>query len=412
MLAVAVLSLGAALPAADSAHAASRFCNNLKTELRLGAGEVGLLVADLGSGRELCANNAGKRLILASNAKLFTTAALLGRLKPSTRLATTVWRVGPIDRRGTLRGDLYLRGAGDPALAMPAYAKALRPRVATNLLTLRGRVRASGIKRVTGRLYADDSIFDRRRGVPDSNWGTSPYIGPLSGLALNSGFTGPDARTFAADPAYLAAQKLGRSLSGAGLKLRPRVGVQPLPAAGRQRRRIAVVRSPPLSLLAEQTNVHSDNFFAETLLKLLGAKTSGHGTTKAGARFVGRFARSLGSNVVAVDGSGLSRGNRASAREVVKLLGAVSGKPYGKAFRGSLPLTSRDGTVADRMHGTAAERRCEVKTGTLSGVSALSGFCETRSGRQVAFSILMNSVGDSASARYRQDRIAARIAGL
>lgn len=410
LLAVLCLAFASAAALAEPASA-GRFCEQLRGDLRAGAGQGSLAVRDLESGRTLCDYAAKRRQILASNTKLFTTATALIRLRPRTRLPTTVWRTGRLRPNGTLVGDIYLKGSGDPALAMPAYAKLRRPRVATNLLAVRGRIRRAGIRHITGRIYADDTIFDRRRGVPDSGWGTSPWIGPLSGLGVNSGFTGPGARYFAVDPAILAAEKLTRSLRGAGITIRkaPRLGR--LPARG-QRERIAWTRSPPVSLLAEQTNVHSDNYFAETLLKLIGARVLGRGSTVAGARVVMRDARVLGSGIAAVDGSGLSRGNRASAREVVDLLAAMSERPIGKAYRSTLPLAGRDGTLAGRLQGTAANRRCEAKTGTLTGASALSGYCTTRSGREIAFSILMNSVGSSSTARRHQDSIAARIAGL
>lgn len=432
-VALAALAAAAGLVGllAPSAAAASRFCDVLRADLSRGAGQGGLLVRHLDTGRDVCAADADKRRIIASNMKLFTTATALVGFGPDHRIATTVWRVGPVDHRGTLHGDLYIRGAGDPALAMPAYARMRRPRVATNFMVLRRQIMRSGIKRVTGHLIADDSIFDRLRGVPDSGWQTSQYIGPLSGLALNSGYTGPGARYFATDPAVMAAEKLARALRSSGIRVRRRVKVAempPGPRAGtggrtgggdaatptrpRGRSPIARVLSPPMSLLAEQTNVHSDNFFAETILKLISAKVAGHGTTELGARIVAWFARAVGSGVKAVDGSGLSRGNMASPREVVDLLTAMIRRPIGSTFRATLPLSSRDGTLVDRMHDTPAERRCEAKTGTISGVSALSGYCTTRSGHEIAFSILMNSVWSYTKARAQQDIIAARIAGL
>ena len=130
------------------------------------------------------------------------------------------------------------------------------------------------------------------------------------------------------------------------------------------------------------------------------------------ARPVRRYAASLGSKVSPIDGSGLTITNRSSAADVVTLLNRARRSPYGKALFDSLPVAGRDGTLADRMKGTAAAGRCHAKTGTLTGVSALSGYCYNRSGRKFAFSILMNSVRDTYGARAAQDRIAALIAGL
>ena len=108
------------------------------------------------------------------------------------------------------------------------------------------------------------------------------------------------------------------------------------------------------------------------------------------------------------NGSGLSRANRASPRQVVRLLVAMNRRSDAATYRRSLPLAGEEGTVAHRMNGTAADGRCRTKTGTLIGVSVLSGYCRAGHGL-VAFSILMNSV-DIDLARAAQDKMAALIA--
>ena len=116
-----------------------------------------------------------------------------------------------------------------------------------------------------------------------------------------------------------------------------------------------------------------------------------------------------GTSIQAVDGSGLSRRNSVSPQEVVKLLAAMyRDRTDGPAFESSLPIAGREGTVADRMRGTAAEGNCATKTGTLDGVSALSGYCHA-GGHTIAFSVLNNGV-DVNAARVAQDRVAAAIA--
>jgi len=165
-----------------------------------------------------------------------------------------------------------------------------------------------------------------------------------------------------------------------------------------------------MSRLVEATDVYSNNFFAEMLAKLLGAHFGGAGTTAAGTAVVARFARAHGSGIHAVDGSGLTRGNRASPAQVVRLLQAMRSTAAGDRFIQDLALTGHEGTVADRTRGTAAYGRCRTKTGTLSGVSALSGYCFNRSGRTMIFSILMNGVRDLSLAHYEQDKIAGLVA--
>ncbi len=389
---------------------ASAVCDQMRGLLTRGGGQAsGLLVVEAESGDVVCAKAPGNQRALASNMKLFTTATALSRLGPESRIATKVLSDGRLDSGGVLHGSLYLQGGGDPALGTPTFYNGYLAGLGTNLFSLVPQIRAAGIRSISGRLYADDTIFDRLRGVADSGYATSSYIGPLSGLAFNSGFSGStSASGFSADPAKLAASKLARSLSAAGVAVPSQVALAATPADAET---VAVVRSPTLTRIVNTTDVYSDNFFAEILLKLLGARLGSAGTTAAGATVVEAFSQSLGSGVHAVDGSGLTRSNRASPRQVVDLLLAMREDPAGDEFIQDLALTGKEGTVADRMRGTAAYGRCRTKTGTITGVSNLSGYCFNKSGRIMAFSILMGSVGDLGYAHLEQDRIAGLVAG-
>jgi serine-type D-Ala-D-Ala carboxypeptidase/endopeptidase (penicillin-binding protein 4) len=374
-----------------------------------GGSASGLLVVDAESEQVLCAKAPGRPRPLASNMKLFTTATALSKLGPEHRIPTKVFRDGPVDAKGVLHGSLYLQGGGDPALGTPGFYNSYFGGLGTNVFALTPQIKAAGITSITGRLYADDTIFDRRRGVLDSGFATSPYIGPLSGLAFNSGFSGStSASGFSSDPAKLAAKKLVRSLQRAGVSVPPQIALRPTPPDAE---RVALVQSPSLDRIANLTDVYSNNYFAEMLIKLLGAHFGGAGTTAAGAGVVEAFSGSLGSTVQAADGSGLTRSNRASPREVIDLLLGMQEDPAGEEFIQDLALTGREGTVASRTEGTAAYGRCRTKTGTISGVSNLSGYCFNKSGRVIAFSILMASVGNLSAAHYAQDRIAGAVAG-
>jgi D-alanyl-D-alanine carboxypeptidase/D-alanyl-D-alanine-endopeptidase (penicillin-binding protein 4) len=399
----------AALLLAGSAQA-SQACNEMKSLLTRGGGPAsGLVVAEAESGDVVCASAAGTQRPLASNTKLFTTATALSRLGPDSRISTRVLSDGRLDSGGILHGSLYLQGGGDPALGTPTFYDGYLAGLGTNLFSLVPQIRAAGIRSITGRLYADDTIFDRLRGVADSGYATSSYIGPLSGLAFNSGFSGSTSSSgFSADPAKLAATKLARSLSASGIAVPPQVALAATPADAE---RVAVVRSPTLTQIVNTTDVYSDNFFAEMLLKLLGAQLGSAGTTAAGAAVVEAFAQAHNSGIHSVDGSGLTRSNRASPQQIVNLLLAMRDDPAGEEFIQDLALTGKEGTVADRMEGTAAYGRCRTKTGTITGVSNLSGYCFNKSGRIIAFSILMGSVGDLGYAHLEQDRIAALVAG-
>jgi D-alanyl-D-alanine carboxypeptidase/D-alanyl-D-alanine-endopeptidase (penicillin-binding protein 4) len=407
--ALAILAAAAAVLVFLPSSALADLCGTMKSRLVRGGGPAsGLMVVDAESGAVICRRAASTPRPLASNMKMFTTATALARFGPEAQLSTKVLSDGALGLDGVLRGSLYLRGSGDPALGTPAFYGRYLGGLGTNLFALKRQIRAAGIERVTGRLYADDTAFDRLRGVADSGYATSPWIGPLSGLAFNSGYSSLSARGFASDPARLAARKLALSLRGAGVRMTTQVGLRAAPTAAQA---LAVVRSPTIARLADATNVPSNNFFAEMLLKAIGSRFGGEGSTSAGAAVVERFAAGLGANVEAVDGSGLTRSNAASPAAVAEFLRAVRNEEIGDEFVQSLALTAREGTVAGRMDGSAAEARCRTKTGTLTGVSNLSGYCFNRSGRVIVFSVLMGSVASTGLAHLEQDRIAATIAG-
>ncbi len=123
------------------------------------------------------------------------------------------------------------------------------------------------------------------------------------------------------------------------------------------------------------------------------------------------FARSVGSRPRIADGSGLSRRNRASPRSVVRLLMGMRRRAEGAAYTESLAIAGRNGTLRSRMRRGPARRKCRAKTGTISGVSTLSGYCRARSDQIYAFSFLMNGVSPS-RARRIQDRMAHAVAGV
>ena len=263
---------------------------------------------------------------------------------------------------------------------------------------------------MTGRLYADDDIFDRRRGVADSGYATSPYIGPLSGLSLNSGYSTADAGSFASTRPGSPPRSWPPRCAPRGCRIARGIGLGN--AAEAEARTIAVVRSPSIDALVNNTDVYSNNFFAEMLIKLLGAEFGSGGTTAAGAAVVEDFARGKGTGVHAVDGSGLTRGNRASPRQVVRLLQAMRTSPVGEDFVDDLALSGREGTVATAHAGV--RRRGPLPGQDRHpdrGQQPLRLLLQRQRPRMI-FSVLMAGVGSLDLAHYEQDRIAAAVAGL
>ena len=406
-IALLAIALFALAPTATAAAQEDRelLVKRLSAQMRFAGGWSGAYVANLTDGTPLFRWRHHNSRILASNTKLFTTAAALARFGTEGTLATTVLGDGELDLEGVYHGNLYLRGGGDPTFGSRRFTQKSYGGGAT-VQDLASLLEDVGITRVTGRVYGDESIFDSLRGGPDSGFGVSVWVGPLSALSYNRGLFTEGGRGFQANPPAFAAARLDDALETRGIRVRlkPRVAVTPAEAV-----LLATVPSPPMERIVRITNKPSDNFFAETLLKDLAHQAGGTGTTTRGARIAGGFARRLGAGARLVDGSGLARGNRASPFRIVRLLTAMSARDEFISFRDSLPVAGRDGTLYDRMRRGPARGRCQAKTGTLSNVSSLSGYCDARSGDTYVFSILMNGVYPL-GARRLQDRMLQAIA--
>ncbi len=365
----------------------------LKALARKAPGSSGYYVLDMKTKGKpvLFDRSGGHERKLASNEKLFTTLTAMHRLGPEARIVTKVKARGKVSRKGKLNGDIYLLGAGDPTFG------------ATAVKDLAKQVRKDGIRKISGRVIGDDSVFDRKRGVPDTNYQAGVDIAPLSGLVYGGS-------TYDGDPAKQAAREFRDALRKKSVRVGGKVKVDHLPSALRKRDAIASHDSPKIKSIVRATNKDSVNFYAEMLLKRLWAEPGRKGTTSGGARAVERFAKSVGSKVHARDGSGLTDNNKSSPRNVVRLLVAAQrDKELAKPLFKSLAIAGKDGTLAGRMGGSPAAGRCRGKTGTINGVSNLSGYCKSNGGL-IAFSLLMNGVTSYDYARSIQDAMVAQIA--
>ena len=172
---------------------------------------------------------------------------------------------------------------------------------------------------------------------------------------------------------------------------------------------LASVDSPPLSVLLGLMNRPSDDFYAELLLKQLGVRFGGAGTSAAGAAAVRSVLAGYGLHPRIVDGSGLSRQDSTTPRDVVQLLVDLTPTAIGAVLRGSLAVAGVSGTLATRMRGTTAAGRCQAKTGTLNDVTNLAGWCRDLPGHLIVFAFFMDGVSDT-SGHGLQDHMLITIA--
>ena len=426
---------------------------------------MGVNVVEVGSGETAYTYEADDPRTIASNTKLFTTAAALDALGPGYLYETRLVMRGPVEE-GVLRGDLGVIGAGDPNISGRAFDGD-----SYGAFRLWAReLAARGVRRVAGDLYLDDGLFEALEIHPDwprpqlASW----YEAPVAALSFNdncvlvrvwprqkSGLvrveTVPPVHIFQVtnsavttnsrrhnhltvqrrEDRLIVAGTIGRdsgplevwvtvpdpvryfgmamvgALAEEGIEIQGRLRpVRRLP--GPVWERVAAYRSSLLDTI-RIANKHSQNFYAESLVKLLGASRCGDGSWRGGTRAVGEFLAGLGVPAGAyhmVDGSGMSRQDRFTPRAVTQLLRHMYLHPWGAEFVQSLPSAGElESSLHSRMTQPPYRGNVFAKTGTIEGVSALSGYAKAASGKVYAFSILINRARDVWQARQAQDRI-------
>jgi D-alanyl-D-alanine carboxypeptidase/D-alanyl-D-alanine-endopeptidase (penicillin-binding protein 4) len=391
VLAAAVVILAAASPATGSLK------TRLDRALRapgISSSQTGAIVYDLSKDAYVYRKNRAVALKPASNEKLPVAVTALSILRPGYTIPTQLRAQG--HRSGSVwNGKLILKGYGDPALS------------GSQLDRLARAVENAGITRVTGAIMGDETFFDKVRVGP--GWKASFYKNecpPLSALIVNRGHFKGYIRS---RPALAAAKMLRSKLVDRGIKVdgRAKLGrADPSSAV------LATQQSPALRWLVRTMDRKSDNFYAEMLVKVLGAAERSKGPTWDGTRVIRAELRSRDvplRGVVLADGSGLSSYDRLTAKATAKLLrSARADGDISAAFVGSLAIAGVNGTLVDRMTGGPAYRNVYAKTGTTDSASALSGYVRSR----YVFSILMNgSPIPWWYARQAQDRFAQVLAG-
>ncbi len=393
LLAVFLAAAFLAPPAAAGQTPLARQLSRALTVPHVAKSRSAAVVIDLTTGRPVYAHNLSLPLIPASNQKLAVTYACLLALGATFRFGTDVLGEGELD--GSLwRGDIVLKGYGDPTLST------------LDLLKLASQLHAQGIRRIGGRVVGDESFFDARRTGPGwKPWFFINESAPLSALTVDRArYRGHTTR----DPALAAALTFRAALLRVGITVAGRAMTGP---ADPEAVPLASTESVPLEQILRYMGHESDNFTAEILLKQLGAGFAEQGTSAAGATVIRQLLLEQQiplAGVRIVDGSGLSRYDRLTANAVVAMLRASwLDEDTREILLSSLPVAGRSGTLDRRMRGTAAAGRVRAKTGTLSEASALSGYAN----RRYAFSVIQNGSPVSTFwARKAQDRFAAVLA--
>ncbi|RKS73212.1 D-alanyl-D-alanine carboxypeptidase/D-alanyl-D-alanine-endopeptidase (penicillin-binding protein 4) [Actinomadura pelletieri DSM 43383] len=465
------LVAGGAVPAlADldgSGPDSGRLARDLDAVLRderLAGASVGVVVRDAASGRILYDRGGDTPLMPASNNKLYTSAAAFGILGAGYRFRTTVSVKG---------GNLYLTGTGDTTMRAADYDRLAAAVAAKGISAVEGDLVADdtwfggGLVRrdwdpedlqyaYAGRISAltvspnadhdagsvalsvtaagtgepvEVTLTPATGAVKVDNRATTGPAGSRSTVAVNRGNgsdiivvtgshpVGAPAKEFlrtVEDPALYAADVFRRALRAHGVRVAGTTerGRTPVDATT-----VAARTSMPLSRLAAPFMKLSNNVIAETLVKAIGRKVHGRGTWAAGLPAVAAHLRRLGvdpARVTMTDGSGLARSNRTTAAQLATLLRNARRQTWFPAWYASLPIAGRSGrlmggTLANRMVGTAAAGNVHAKTGTLTGVTALSGYVTRRDGRTLVFSSVFNGYTGRAP-KDVEDAIAVRLA--
>ncbi|PWK88818.1 D-alanyl-D-alanine carboxypeptidase/D-alanyl-D-alanine-endopeptidase (penicillin-binding protein 4) [Lentzea atacamensis] len=418
--------------------------------------DVGVIVRDANTGEVVYTRQSGRRSQIASNMKMVTTAAALDLLGPDhrwkTELVSNGTRFGPV-----LNGDLVLRGGGDPTMSQKRYQQ------------LADTLKASGVKVVNGALVVDDTKFDAQPYGTGWAWDDEPYSynAETSALTLSPdekfsagtvivrvkpGAAAGAPAVVSVEPANDHVQIVSTATTGtAGISVEREHGTNVIKVSGStsvETTRLSTVKDPaglvtsvfrkalkqngivvtggvkrakapagaavlasdesaPLSQLNVPLLKNSNNMLAEVLVKTAG------GSFSNGVRQLSTTWPGLGvdpNSVEVFDGSGLSRMSQFSPDDLASLLLKAKTKPWFAAWQASLPVAGVDGTLVNRMKNTPAAGNVKAKTGSLTGVSSLSGYVRTQDNRELVFSVVQNNVLRSVNPKTVEDRIVVRLA--
>ena len=422
------------------------------------------MVISLTMGDTLFAQNADGPMLPASTMKMYTSAIALDRFGPDYVFKTPVLRDAQVAGDGSINGNLYLRGVGDPSLSSRFW------KGDTPMDALARQVAQAGIKRVRGDIVGDPTLFDQRA-IPDG-WKRSylgaAYAARVSALSLNENLVwvavkangntadvslepattaipvkstvrvvpGSGGRITASrqtdgsilvrgtvgrnaaprkyslvvdDPALFTTGAFEAALEKAGVQVD---GVARLGNAPDNGVQVASVASPPLATIVGEMNRESINIVAELLFRAASATPQQVGSAEGGLMALREFfsekVKTRADLLAATDGSGLSELDRVTARSMVELLSYAHGSDWSSAFHASLPVEGESGTLR-RRSAAPSRGNLHAKTGTTNRVASLGGFVTARNGEILAFSFIYNG-SDRWNAKSAMDTMGATLA--
>lgn len=382
-------SLGVALAdttAADSIEAlgepawpgnvAGRIDRLLGNEL-FNRSQVGLMVYDLTADSAIYCHNERQLLRPASTMKVVTAIAAIDRLGGSFQFKTTLSYTGAIED-GVLNGDVYLVGGFDPRFN------------SDDMGSFVDGIRRMGIDTIRGRIVADKSMKDADMLGEGWCWDDdNPVLSPLL-ISRRDVFVKRFVDRLRDEGVVVEADIVAGRQPGGAYEM------------GTRTHTIDQVLMPMMK--------ESDNLCAEALFYQLGASTGAHPATARDARtVVRRLVEKVGlrpSDYRIADGSGLSLYNYVTAElEVMLLRYAYQNTNIYMHLLPSLPVAGEDGTLRRRMRGTFTSGNVKAKTGSVTAISSLAGYCTAANGHVLCFAIINQGIRRGSEGRAFQDRV-------
>lgn len=343
-------------------------------------------------------------LIPASSFKVVTAYCTLKELGVGARFATRFLSEAPIT--GGKIGNLWVEGEGDPVL------------VIERLWLVVQELKKMGLREITGDLVLDNSYFDSFDYPGRLENSHRAYNAPTSALAVNFNSVNlgtPEEPVYRSieDPTRNFGSTFSQLLKDNGITFHGKI------REGKASNQIVLfeAKSKRLGFIVNDMNKFSNNFIAEQLVKVLGAKHFGApGSTQKGTAALTACLQAIGideKNFHIENGSGLSYKNKISAKDLVKvLLAGYHDFSIQPEFVASLSVNGVDGTMEKRKSPAELEKTFRGKTGSLNGVSSVAGFVPSADGRLLAFTILMNEFrGGPQDAHQIQDMLILKITG-